>query len=64
MHAGICHACGHDPHAHADRDTEIRLPGLPAKLPPLNLQRLLPAKILRLFVGQEFLGISVRVHGL
>src|ERR1700683_1913802 len=64
MPAGICHARTRDSNAHSDRDAQIRLPGLPAKLSPLNLQRLLPAKILRLFVGQEFLGIRVRVHGL
>src|SRR5580704_7161921 len=34
------------------------------EFPPLDLQRLLPPKILRLFVGQELLGISVSVDGL
>src|SRR5580704_8467165 len=34
------------------------------EFPPLDLQRLLPPKILRLFVGQKLLGISVRVDSL
>ena len=45
------------------RDAQIRLPGFLAEFAPLDFQRLLPAEILRLFVGQNFLGISVRVDG-
>src|SRR5580704_6758105 len=61
---GVRHTNARYSHANSDRDAEIRLPGLPAEFPPFDLQRLLPAEILRLFVGQELLGIGVRVHGL
>ncbi len=49
-----------NPYGHA----QIRAPRLPAEFPPLDLQRLLPPQILRLFVRQNFLRIGVRVHGL
>src|SRR5208282_6584229 len=45
------------------RDAQIRLPGFLAEFAPLDFQRLLPPEILRLFVGQHFLGVSVHVHG-
>jgi len=45
------------------RHTKIRFPRLAAELAPLDLYRLLPAEILRLLVGQDFLGIRVRVDG-
>src|ERR1700679_3376466 len=63
MPASICHTGASDSQAYTKRDAQIRLPGFSAELAALDLQRLLPAKILRLFVGQDFLGISVRVHG-
>jgi hypothetical protein len=43
------------------RDAKPRLPGLPAELPPLDLERFLPPEILGLFVSQDFLGISFRL---
>jgi hypothetical protein len=43
------------------RDAEVRLPGFSAKLAPPDLERLLPPKILRLFVSQDFLGIGFRL---
>jgi hypothetical protein len=43
------------------RDAEIRLPGFPAKLAAPDFERFLPPKILRLFVSQDFLGISFRL---
>ena len=59
----VSHACqresGEDPQRHA----QIRHPGFPAELPPLDLERLLPPEILRLFVRQNFLRVNVRVHG-
>ena len=44
-------------------NAEIGLPGFPAELAPLDLDRLLPAKILRLFVRQDFLWVGVRADG-
>src|SRR5580704_16379546 len=64
MSAGIGQAPPEDPQAHSKGDAQIRFPSLPAEFPPLDLQRLLPSKILWLFVGQQLLGISVRVDGL
>lgn len=51
--------------AHGDpaRDVKIRHPGFAAELAALDLQRLLPAQIARLLVGQDLLRISVRVDG-
>jgi hypothetical protein len=43
------------------RHAKISLPGFPAELAPPDLERLLPPKILRLFVSQDFLGISFRL---
>jgi hypothetical protein len=40
---------------------QVGLPGFPAELSPLDLDRLLPAEILRLFVGQNFLRVGLRV---
>ncbi|HEY6465098.1 MAG TPA: hypothetical protein VIY69_03850, partial [Candidatus Acidoferrales bacterium] len=48
---------GGSPQSHA----EIRLPRLSAELAPLDLKRLLAPQILRLFVGQDFLWISLRL---
>ncbi len=45
------------------RDAQIRLPGFLAEFAALDFQGLLATEILRLFVGQNFLGVSVRVHG-
>src|ERR1700722_13168736 len=47
------------PHAHA----EIGVPGLAAELSPLDLERLLPPEILRLFVREHFLRKRIRVDG-
>jgi hypothetical protein len=44
-------------------DTEIALPSLPTELAPLDLDRPLPAKILRLFIRENFLGIDTGVDG-
>jgi hypothetical protein len=44
-----------------ERDTKIGPPGFFAELAPPDFQRLLPTEILRLFVGQDFLGIRLRL---
>ena len=51
----VCGCSGTRPGAGPHRDAQIRLPRFLAELPPLDLERLLPAKILRLFVRQDFL---------
>src|ERR1700691_1566763 len=55
--------CGCQRDAAPKRDAQVHLPGFLAEFAPLDFQRLLPPQILRLFVGQNFLGVSVRVHG-
>jgi hypothetical protein len=43
------------------RHAQICFPGLPAEFPPLDLDRLLAAKILRLLIRNDFLRIDVGV---
>ena len=46
-----------------DGPSGVGLPGFLAEFAPLDFERLLAAKILRLFVGQHFLRIRVDVRG-
>ena len=52
-----------DTHRGPSRNAQIRLPGFAAEFAALDLDRLLPPKILRLFVGQDFLGVNFRLDG-
>jgi hypothetical protein len=49
---------------YAQRNPQIGLPGSPTELTPPDLEGLLPAEILRLFVRQDLLGIDLRVDDL
>jgi hypothetical protein len=63
MSESVCETRAHNPGGRPRRNTKVGLPGLTAELAPLDLNRLLPAEILRLLVGQDFLRIDVRVDG-
>ncbi len=54
---------GRETHSGPKCDARVRLPGFPAKLAPLDLERLLATKILRLLLSEDFLGENVRVYG-
>jgi hypothetical protein len=54
---GDTHGC---PHGHV----QICFPSFPAKLPPLDLERLLPPQISRLLVNQDFRRIGLDLDGL
>jgi hypothetical protein len=59
--ADVSRADAGDARGGPERDAKIRLPSFLAELAPPDFQRLLAAKILRLLVGQDFLGISLRL---
>jgi hypothetical protein len=46
-----------------ESDASVRPPRFAAEFSTLDFERLLPPKILRLFVREDFLWESVRVHG-
>jgi hypothetical protein len=63
MHEPVSASYARNARRRPRRHAKIGLPGLAAELAPLDLDRLLPAEILRLLGFQDFLGIGVRVDG-
>jgi hypothetical protein len=63
MRTSIGHPCSGHAGRHPDRNSKIVLPSPATELAAFDLNRPLPAEILRLFVGQNFLRIDFGVDG-
>ncbi len=61
MRAGVGKTRASDTRSYPSRNSKIGLPGLFAEFAALDLDRFLPAKILRLLVGKDFLRVSFRL---
>ena len=59
--ANVSAADARKPGSGPKRHAKVRLPCFSTELATLNFERLLPPEILRLFVSQDFLGVSFRL---
>jgi hypothetical protein len=61
MDTAVCETNANDAYGSPGTYAKVGLPGLFAKFAALDLDGFLPAKILRLFVGKDFLRVSFRL---